>query len=621
MTPAPIAVGALAFVGPAHIPGLTEFHYVRVTSVSGDLAHVALIDPDAADEVLSEEIETALLKRRAVSDDESALWPGTYVGHPIAFIQPDGPEMYLWAFGLVSGYSMTGAMPWLHVRHAGGNCKVALHQLTNVIKIDWISYALQPAVGKNAAVINAVELLEEMDDIIGACTKNRGIPAKVKNALTIPYEPDELVEFIRPDTLVLVSVPRQHVVDCSLKKKAKRGTSMFSPPTGSDDPTIAKTKKRKAAPASVGRKSTRQKLVHDSPSDESEAESVPPTATDDDDIRAPGQPVSARPTCSRGSEQYSDLYDGSRGGAPLGNNVPTDCPGATINNAISHPDNQGKDAQCILEFAQQAREHTFRRTPPVLRGAYDFGFHVRGLSVTHFAQFTPTMMLEAVSGSVNMIDFSRKNCLQPALASPTYADLLESLRNLRNFGRTFYNNETVGVLEAAVAFVEAFGEGQLPDHETTRRLVLWIDMKLWRFRGLILSCGLSAALRVKDEFSLHDSMLSKLLYDQQQSKIAGLLAQLEARPTSGSAGRSDSRGQRPEKRSGIPTSVLRSLPKKGSLDLCIKYISKAGCTGNGTSGQCFSSKRTHFRPKKIPANLKEYVEKTYGGLAPEFTGL
>ncbi|KAE8965699.1 hypothetical protein PR003_g28915 [Phytophthora rubi] len=248
MTPAPIAVGALAFVGPAHIPGLTEFHYVRVTSVSGDSAHVALIDPDAADEVLSEEIETALLKRRAVSDDESALWPGTYVGHPIAFIQPDGPEMDLWAFGLVSGYSMTGATPWLHVRHAGGNCKVALHQLTNVIKIDWISYALQPAAGKNAAVINAVELLEEMDDIIGACTKNRGIPAKVKNALTIPYELYELVEVIRPDTLVLVSVPRQHVVDCSLKKKAKRGTSMFSPPTGSDDPTIAKTKKQKRRP-------------------------------------------------------------------------------------------------------------------------------------------------------------------------------------------------------------------------------------------------------------------------------------------------------------------------------------------------------------------------------------
>ncbi|KAE9167938.1 hypothetical protein PF004_g28660 [Phytophthora fragariae] len=228
MTPAPIAVGALAFVGPAHIPGLTEFHYVRVTSVSGDSAHVALIDPDAADEVLSEEIETALLKRRAVSDDESALWPGTYVGHPIAFIQPDGLEMDLWAFG--------------------DNCKVALHQLTNVIKIDWISYALQPAAGKNAAVINAVELLEEMDDIIGACTKNRGIPAKVKNALTIPYEPDELVEVIRPDTLVLVSVPRQHVVDCSLKKKAKRGTSMFSPSTGSDDPTIAKTKKQKRRP-------------------------------------------------------------------------------------------------------------------------------------------------------------------------------------------------------------------------------------------------------------------------------------------------------------------------------------------------------------------------------------
>ncbi|KAE8913285.1 hypothetical protein PR003_g30967 [Phytophthora rubi] len=181
------------------------------------------------------------------------------------------------------------------------------------------------------------------------------------------------------------------------------------------------------------------------------------------------------------------------------------------------------------------------------------------------------MMLVATATPVNMIDFSRKNDLQPALSSLTYPELLESLRNLRHFGRTFYNPETVGVLEAAVAFVEEFGEGEVPDRETTRRLVLWLDMKLGRFRGLVFSNGLGTATGIKDEFSLHDSLLAKQLYDQQQSKIADLLAQLEARPTSGSMGRTTSREHRPEKHSRVQAAVLRSLPKQGSLELCIKY--------------------------------------------------
>ncbi|KAE8975929.1 hypothetical protein PF005_g25463 [Phytophthora fragariae] len=86
-------------------------------------------------------------------------------------------------------------------------------------------------------------------------------------------------------------------------------------------------------------------------------------------------------------------------------------------------------------------------------------------------------------------------------------------------------------------------------------------------------------------------------------------------------GRTTSRENRPEKHSGVPVAVLRSLPKQGSLELCIKYLSKTGCTGNGNPGKCFSSKRAHFRPKKLPANVKEYIEKTYGGLAPDFAGL
>ncbi|KAE8962053.1 hypothetical protein PR001_g29835 [Phytophthora rubi] len=167
------------------------------------------------------------------------------------------------------------------------DCKVELQRSVNVIMVDWISYALQQSAGTNAAVINAVEFLKVMDDILGACAK--GVPAKLFNSLSVPYAPDHMVEDIRPDTLALVSVPRQHIISCSLKKKAKRGASMFTPPNQDEvapqtAPQTA-TKKRKATSASVMRRSSRQKVVQDATSDDSEDESVPPTSTDDVDIR------------------------------------------------------------------------------------------------------------------------------------------------------------------------------------------------------------------------------------------------------------------------------------------------------------------------------------------------
>ncbi|KAG6951767.1 hypothetical protein JG687_00013393 [Phytophthora cactorum] len=83
-----------------------------------------------------------------------------------------------------------------------------------------------------------------------------------------------------------------------------------------------------------------------------------------------------------------------------------------INDDIAHPYVKGKNAQRILEFAQQARDTSFRRPPPVLLGAYDFGFHDHGFFVAHFA---PIMMMDTATPAVNMTDFtdfSRKNGLR-----------------------------------------------------------------------------------------------------------------------------------------------------------------------------------------------------------------
>ncbi|KAF1775172.1 hypothetical protein GQ600_10900 [Phytophthora cactorum] len=77
-------------------------------------------------------------------------------------------------------------------------------------------------------------------------------------------------------------------------------------------------------------------------------------------------------------------------------------------------------------------------------------------------------------------------------------------------------------------------------------------------------------------------------------------------------GRSCNRDSRTEKQNGVPKAVLRSLSKQGNLQLCIEYLSNTGCTGNGTPGKCFSAKRAHFRPKKLPANVKTTLTRPLG---------
>ncbi|KAE8958722.1 hypothetical protein PR003_g31998 [Phytophthora rubi] len=88
MVSSAIVPGALAFLGPAYLPALSEFRYVRVTAVQGNKAKVTLVNLDDDDDELDEEVDVSILKRRQVSDVESDMWPGMFVGHPIAFAQP-----------------------------------------------------------------------------------------------------------------------------------------------------------------------------------------------------------------------------------------------------------------------------------------------------------------------------------------------------------------------------------------------------------------------------------------------------------------------------------------------------------------------------------------------------
>ncbi|EEY57209.1 uncharacterized protein PITG_11030 [Phytophthora infestans T30-4] len=162
--------------------------------------------------------------------------------------------------------------------------------------------------------------------------------------------------------------------------------------------------------------------------------------------------------------------------------------------------------------------------------------------------------------SVNMTVFSRKNCIQPATKDPSYENLKEALRNLRQFGGGFYNESTVDFIRAIERFVESF--------------------------------GLTSAMRIKDELSLHDPLLAELLYDEQKTMIATLKAQLAVIPY--------------EQRAALlRQSGNASSENKRDTERC----------------KCFSTKRDHFRPKTLPEPVKQHIIKNFGGLAPEFADL
>ncbi|KAJ0397404.1 hypothetical protein P43SY_008549 [Pythium insidiosum] len=97
-----LTAGALAFLGPAQAPNLSEFTYIRVKRVGAVTAAVVAVGPDQDD---SDEFDVpiAKLRHRIVTDDEAA-------GQ--------------WADGVVTGYRMVGTVPTLDILH--GNTSVGL---------------------------------------------------------------------------------------------------------------------------------------------------------------------------------------------------------------------------------------------------------------------------------------------------------------------------------------------------------------------------------------------------------------------------------------------------------------------------------------------------------------
>lgn len=195
------------------------------------VATVAMVGPDAADDDGEEfTLEIATLQCRAALEDESSLWPGTYVGHPVAFVPSSGPHMDMWSYGVVTGYTHHESSTSLNVATEDRTLTLQLSDTTPLIKVDCLSHALQTGANTNVVALNATELLELQDEVcaIGAKRQFTLLPANLRRLLSVTFDGESGIIVIKEDTLERRLVRRQHVVGCVTGPAKKRIGDVFS---------------------------------------------------------------------------------------------------------------------------------------------------------------------------------------------------------------------------------------------------------------------------------------------------------------------------------------------------------------------------------------------------------
>lgn len=113
-----------------------------------------------------------------------------------------------------------------------------------------------------------------------------------------------------------------------------------------------------------------------------------------------------------------------------------------------------------------------------------------------------------------------------------------------------------------------------------------------------------------DEFTRHDEDLSELKEYYATKPVPAAHGQCSDQHRDGRDGR---RAAQPT----IPANVTSLLPKQDGKELCMRYLSKDGCRGQG-DGRCY---RAHFRPHILHPDVRSYIIERFHGLASSFSDL
>ncbi|KAF4044992.1 hypothetical protein GN244_ATG02621 [Phytophthora infestans] len=609
--PSTPVLGDLAFVGPKHIKELSDFQYVEVVAVNAPTVTVKLVGPDMEEEDAPDTLFSILMEtltHRIVSASEQGLWPGSFLAHPVAFARMSMEGIQEWCYGVVSGYETTGSSATLHIVSSSDSSRLTLSESTLVIKADVLNYALQTGAGVNTAAVKATELVEQQN-------------TEVTESLTVPFNGDESVPLIRPSTLQLVRVRRQHIVDFKTAARTKRPTDLYT------DHVPARSERGKRPRVTTSPTTTEALGIpgsHDTGSDEDSAASVLSSSSVDENVREVQhlhRPLSKRRRIEQqdfnsDTSSSSDNKDISRSRTRnRGVNfhpAPTD---RRVHSAIVRQHHTGMEPQLLLQSIQQSQQVEFIATPPVLRAAYAFGFGV-GLSIMHFRRARTFDAVLTTENGVNMWDFSSRNCLSAPSRAASLTDLIGAISCFYKFAKLFYNKATRKFIGAARDFVILYADTASDDAAMVRILTHWINAKFSRFRSRLVTKSLRSALRIRKEFSRNDEALAALKEALPSLKLA---------PPAGGSYRSGSgdvisrapktSDHRHSSKTKIPSSVIAALPKNDDgRQLCMQYISKVICTMT----ECA---RAHFKPTALTDEAKALITQRWKGLADEFKDL
>ncbi|OWZ20171.1 hypothetical protein PHMEG_0005455 [Phytophthora megakarya] len=149
-----------------------------------------------------------ILRYRVVDQGESDLYPGSYVGHPITFVQHAGDAINQW--GILDAKQDRTA---LHTSRKGD---------TPTSTLNYFNVAV------NSTILHALELLDKQNQVIVVCGKSRsGLPAIVTSTLlSMPFEPAQVVPLVRPHSSGK-SFHGMTVTSCSCINRIKTGVLLW----------------------------------------------------------------------------------------------------------------------------------------------------------------------------------------------------------------------------------------------------------------------------------------------------------------------------------------------------------------------------------------------------------
>ncbi|EGZ20484.1 hypothetical protein PHYSODRAFT_419527, partial [Phytophthora sojae] len=457
------SANSLAFIGPAHAPTLTEFCYVRVLHVEGDSATVRVVGPDAGKDGHELQLPVAAIDLRVVDAAEAELWPGDYVGQPVAFVQPSGPSTGQWAYGVVIRYEMLAAGRSLSVQVGQEVTTVPLCRPDNVRPSSW-------------------------GEII--------------------------VPLIRPHDLATVQVRRQHVLDCLMGQRKKNALAIYN------DPQLPRADRSDSGAAP-------QRPMSSHMPDDLLSITSKATDDDIQAFRNQNRMLGKRSRAPErdGASAHDDLLYygvgyGTEDDEPSSNdddNEPSRGafrPSATqqrVSRTILHPRFRGKSCNYIFERMQQRVHAPFLAVPPVCHGLLDFGFGVHGLSLMHCHPADLMTRVNAHDSTVSFTDFSERNTLRPAQTARSRTDVSRSLRSLREFAERFYTQTVVNLVDDAISFIDSYQGLSDSDSVGWKLMAFWITSKFSKFRSMIVSRDVDAARSIgKQEFTRKDEDLLEL---------------------------------------------------------------------------------------------------------------